>query len=52
MPVARFGATTEEHLKLLQRDFSVPVGINCLENFGMGRLEFVKRQTPVAISIH
>jgi hypothetical protein len=36
-------ATTEEHLHLLQRDFSVLVGIDRLEDFGMGRLEFLKR---------
>ena len=33
----------EEHLHLLQRDFSVVVGIDRLEDFGMGRLEFLKR---------
>jgi hypothetical protein len=36
-------ATTKEHLHLLQRDFSVLVGIDRLENFGMSRLEFLKR---------
>ena len=45
-------ATTEEHLHLLRRDFSVLVGIDRLEDFGMGRLEFLERQSPVAISIH
>jgi hypothetical protein len=44
--------STEEHLHFLQRDFSVLVGIDCLEESGMGRLDFLKRQSPVAISIH
>jgi hypothetical protein len=35
-------ATTEEHLDLRLRGLSVLVGIDHLENFGMGRLDFLK----------
>ena len=45
-------ATPKEHLHLRLCNLPVLVGIDPLENFCMGRLEFLERQSPIAISIH
>ena len=45
-------ATPKEHLHLRLCNLPVLVGIDPLENFCMGRLELLERQSPISISIH